>query len=137
MGFTVISGPRDAGPGEREVMIDKANDVFVRAGITDHQRIDVPGRGASEEVDGQLRESVRGIVPALQSGSLFGDADGVLVIDAQNLLKAEAEVITELVVAADPDTVTAVFAAAGAIPAPLGATLRKHGETETIKIMDR
>ena len=42
MGFTVISGPRDAGPGEREVMIDKANDVFVRAGITDHQRIDVP-----------------------------------------------------------------------------------------------
>ena len=41
--------------------------------------------------------------------------------------------IAELIVAADPDAVTAVFAAAGAIPAPLGATLRKHGETETIK----
>ncbi|MGB5381320.1 MAG: hypothetical protein WBN35_12860 [Acidimicrobiia bacterium] len=133
MGFTVISGPRDAGPGEREVMFAKASQVFESAGITDHQRIDVPGRGASEETEGLLRESVQGIVPALQSGSLFGDADGVLVVDAQNLLKAEAEVITELVLAADPDAVTAVFAAAGAIPAPLAATLRTHGETESVK----
>ena len=133
MGFTVISGPRDAGPGEREVMFDKATDVFASAGIADHQRIDVPGRGASEDTEGQLRESVQGIVPALQSGSLFGDDDGVLVVDAQNLLKAEAEVIAELVSAADPDAVTAVFAAAGAIPAPLGATLRTHGEVETVK----
>jgi DNA polymerase III delta subunit len=107
--------------------------VFESSGIIDHQRIDVPGRGASEDTEGQLRESVQGIVPALQSGSLFGDADGVLVVDAQNLLKAEAAVIAELVIAADPDAVTAVFAAAGAIPAPLGATLRKHGETESIK----
>jgi DNA polymerase III delta subunit len=133
VGFTVISGPRDAGPGEREVMFDKANQVFAQAAIVDHQRIDVPGRGSAEEIEGQLRESVQGIVPALQSGSLFGDADGVLVVDAQNLLKAEAEVIAELVTAADPDAVTVVFAASGAIPAPLGAVLRKRGETETVK----
>jgi DNA polymerase III delta subunit len=133
VGFTVISGPRDAGPGEREVMFHKASQVFAQAGIVDHQRIDVPGRGSAEDSEGQLRESVQGIVPALQSGSLFGDADGVLVVDAQNLLKAEAEVIAELVTAADPDAVTAVFTAAGGIPAPLGAVLRRHGETETVK----
>ena len=133
MGFTVISGPRDSGPGEREVMFEKANRIFAGAGIVDHQRIDVPDRGAGESSEGQLRESVQAIVPALQSGSLFGDADGVLVVDAQNLLKGEAMVIAELVDAADPDAVTAVFAAAGAISAPLGATLRKKGETESVK----
>ena len=47
MGFTVISGPRDSGPGEREVMYDKASEIFEEAGVTDHQRIDVPGRGAA------------------------------------------------------------------------------------------
>ena len=133
MGFTVISGPRDAGPGEREVMYDKAIDIFEAAGVTDHQRVDVPGRGASESSDGQLRESVQGIVPALQSGSLFGDVSGVLVVDAQSLLKAEAEVIAELVDVADPDAVTAVFVASGAIPAPLGKTLRARGSTESVK----
>ena len=133
MGFTVISGPRDSGPGEREVMYDKASEIFEEAGVTDHQRIDVPGRGAAESSDGQLRESVQGVVPALQSGSLFGDVSGVLVMDAQNLLKAEAEVIAELVEVADPDAVTAVFAAAGTIPAPLGKTLRSRGSTESVK----
>lgn len=133
MGFTVISGPRDAGPGERGVMFERATHVFDQAGVTDHQRIDVPGRGPSEPSEGQLRESVQGIVPALQSGSLFGDVSGVFVMDAQNLLKVEAEVIAELVDAADPDAVTAVFAAAGMIPAPLGKTLRALGSTETVK----
>ena len=133
MGFTVISGPRDSGPGEREVMFEKANRIFASAGVVDHQRIDVPDRGAGESTEGQLRESVQAIVPALQSGSLFGDADGVFVVDAQNLLKAEAEVIAELVSAADPDAVTCVFAAAGSIPAPLASILRTKGETESVK----
>ena len=93
MGFTVISGPRDSGPGEREVMFETANLVFDQAGIVDHQRIDVPDRGAGESSEGQLRESVQAIVPALQSGSLFGDSDGVFVVDAQNLLKGEATVV--------------------------------------------
>jgi len=134
MGFTVISGPRDAGPGEREIMFAMAGKVFDAAGITEHQRIDVPGKGASGESDGGvMRESVQGIVPALQSGSLFGEADGVLIADAQNLLKAEAAVIAELVVGADPDAVTAVFVTAGAIPAPLGTKLRSLATTEKVE----
>jgi len=133
MGFTVISGPRDAGPGEREVMFDMAGRVFERSGIPNHQRIDVPAKGTAETSEGQMRESVQGIVPALQSGSLFGEADGVLIADAQNLLKAEAGVIAELVVGADPDAVTAVFVTSGAIPAPLGTKLRSIATTQTVK----
>ncbi|MEN8113283.1 MAG: DNA polymerase III subunit delta [Actinomycetota bacterium] len=135
MGFFVISGPRDAGPGERELMLDKARERFTEAGITDQQRIDVPPKGTAESGEGQLRDTVQGIVPALQSGSLFGDASGVCVVDAQNLLKGEAEVIAELIAAADSDAVTAVFTAAGAIPAPLGSTLKKHGTVESVKKM--
>ena len=41
--------------------------------------------------DATMRGPVQEIVPALQSGSLFGGADGVLVVDANALLKAEAE----------------------------------------------
>jgi len=134
MGFTVISGPRDAGPGERELMFAKAGVVLDAAGITDYQRIDVPGKGAvGESSDGVMRESVQRIVPALQSGSLFGEADGVLIADAQNLLKAEAEVIAELVVGADPEALTAVFVTAGAIPAPLGTKLRSLGTITKVK----
>jgi len=133
VGFTVISGPRDAGPGEREIMFARAGEVFARAGISDHQRIDVPAKGTAESSDGQMRESVQGIVPALQSGSLFGEADGVLIADAQNLLKGEAQVIAELVVGTDPDAVTAVFVTSGAIPAPLGTKLRSVGTTESVK----
>ncbi|MEN8234347.1 MAG: DNA polymerase III subunit delta [Actinomycetota bacterium] len=135
MPFFVISGPRDAGPGERELMLDKATEHFADVGITDQQRIDVPPKGTAESGEGQLRDTVQGIVPALQSGSLFGDAAGVCVVDAQNLLKGEAEVIAELIAAADPDAVTGVFAAFGAIPAPLGAMLKKHGTVETVKKM--
>ena len=43
---------------------------------------------------GQFRESVHPVVPALHSGSLFGDRSGLLVVDAQQLQKAEAEVHT-------------------------------------------
>jgi len=135
MAFYVIAGPRDAGPGERSLMFDRADELFASAGVDDHDRIDVPGRGATEPSDAQLREPVQGIVPALQSGSLFGGSSGLLVVDAQNLQKSEAEVIAELAGVADSETVTAVFLAAGAIPAPLAKVLKERGETVSIKKM--
>ena len=63
-------------------MFARADEVFASASIVDHERIDVPGRG-SESAETQLRETVQPIVPALQSGSLFGGSNGVLVVDAQ------------------------------------------------------
>jgi DNA polymerase III delta subunit len=134
VGFFVITAPRDAGPGERALMFARADEVFGDAGVTEHQRIDVPARG-TESGDGQLRDAVQPIVPALQSGSLFGGSSGVLVVDAQHLLSAEADVLAELVALADPDAVTAVFLTAGAIPAPLAKALRERGETISIKKM--
>jgi DNA polymerase III delta subunit len=135
MSFHVIAGPRDAGPGERALMFDRAAEIFSAASIDDHDRIDVPGRGAAEASETQLREPVQPIVPALQSGSLFGGSSGLLVVDAQNLQKAEAEVIAELVEVADPDAVTAVFLTAGAILSPLAKILKERGESISVKKM--
>jgi DNA polymerase III delta subunit len=96
-------------------------------------RIDVPGRASGDDVTGQLRESVHPVVPALQSGSLFGDRSGLLVVDAHQLQKAEAQVIAELVEAVDPDQVVAVFVAEGSVPAPLSGVLRSRGDKIAVK----
>lgn len=129
--LVVISGPRDAGPGERDLMMSRANDALAQLQVSSPTRIDVPpkGTGSDDSADGALRTAVQEIVPALQSGSLFGGADGVLVVDAQSLLKAEAEVVTELLELSSDGERVAVFVASGSIPAPLGTLLRKHGET--------
>jgi DNA polymerase III delta subunit len=138
MPLTLISGPRDAGPGEREQMLSHAARIFEEAGIADHVRIDVPGRASGDDVTGQLRESVHPVVPALQSGSLFGDRSGLLVVDTQQLQKGEAEVIAELVEAADPDQVVAVFVAEGSVPAPLSGVLRSKGDKISVnKLRER
>ncbi len=131
--LVVVSGPRDAGPGERDLMMERATLALEQLGVDSPTRIDVPPKGTSSDdnSDATMRGPVQEIVPALQSGSLFGGADGVLVVDADALLKAEAEVISELLeVSADP---IAVFVAAGSIPAPLGSLLRKRGESISVK----
>ena len=134
----VISGPRDAGPGERNLMMERASMALEQLGVEHPTRIDVPpkGTGSDDSSDATMRGAVQEIVPALQSGSLFGGADGVLVVDANALLKAEAEVIAELLdVSIDP---VAVFVSAGTVPAPLGALLKKRGESISVKrINDR
>lgn len=130
--LVVISGPRDVGPGERELMMEQASRALSQLGVDTPIRIDVPLKGVpSEGEDAVMRLPVQEIVPALQSGSLFGGADGVLVMDAQALLKPEAEVIAELLeISSDP---VVVFVTAGAIPAPLGKLLRSRAETIPVK----
>ena len=131
--IVTISGPSGAGPGERELMLSRAQAVFDQLGVADVTRIDVPARGSGDEGSGALRAEVEGAIPALQSGSLFGDRTGLLVVDAQSLLKAEATVLSELIRTVDDDAVVAVFVAAGSIPAPLAKALKDHGETMAIK----
>jgi len=80
MPFFAIVGPRDAGPGERDRMLEAAATALEESGVVDHVRVDVPGRGAGEAGDGHLREPVHLVVPALQSGSLFGGGGGVVVV---------------------------------------------------------
>lgn len=132
--LVVISGPHDAGPGERDMMMHRASAALEQLGVENPTRIDVPpkGTGSDDSADGVMRGAVQEIVPALQSGSLFGGADGVLVVDANTLLKAEAEVIAELLDLSSGDDVVAVFVAAGSIPAPLSSLLKKRGESISV-----
>ncbi|MDX1689979.1 MAG: hypothetical protein R3290_03030 [Acidimicrobiia bacterium] len=129
-----VIGPRDAGPGERETMLERARALLAQAGAEDVDRIDVPGRGAGDDGEGTMRASLESIVPALQSGSLFGGVRGVLVVDAQGLLKAEAEILADLVDTLD-ESAAVCFVSQGAIPAPLGKAIKEVGETVTIKKM--
>lgn len=131
--LVVISGPREAGPGERALMMERATLALQQLEVDSPTRIDVPAKGTAGDGgdDSAMRGPVHEIVPALQSGSLFGGAEGVLVVDAQWLLKSEAEIIVELLdVSSDP---IAVFVAAGAIPAPLGSVLRQRAESISVK----
>jgi len=115
-------------------MLQRAGAVLEQLEVDDVTRMDVPGRGSGDEQsDAGLRLPVQSLIPALQSGSLFGDRVGVLVVDAQNLLKAEAEVISEVLGVADESAVAAVFVAAGTVPAPLGKTLKARAEQISVK----
>ncbi len=132
--FVLVSGPADAGPGEREVMLEHAAAALRELAVDEVTRIDVPGKGAGEEQsDAGLRLPVQALIPALQSGSLFGDRVGVLVVDAHALLKPEAQVIAEVLAVADESAVAAVFVAAGTVPAPLGKTLRERADQVAVK----
>lgn len=131
-----VKGPSDAGPGERQEMLKRARRVLQQAGVEADGivRIDVPSRGAEEPGEGGvLRPAVEPIVPALQSGSLFGDRQGIEVVDAQSLQAAEADVIVDLLEAADPELVTIVFVTSGALPSRLAKTMRGLGEVIPVK----
>lgn len=131
-----VKGPADAGPGDRSVLLGRARRLLEQSGVEPGEtvRIDVPGKGAEEPgEEGALRPGIDAIVPALQSGSLFGGRQGVEVIDAQWLHAAEAGIIAELLDRADLEAVTIVFVTAGALPARLGRAVRELGETVTVK----
>ena len=134
MGWHAIIGPRDAGASEREKMLTQAAAIFDEEGVEDPERIDVPGKGSAAPDDGTaLRDAVRAIVPSLQSGSLFGGKTGVLVVDSQQLLKAEVNAIVEILSNADPAEAVAVFIAAGTLPAPIKKMAAASGDVLTVK----
>jgi len=130
-----ITGPRDAGPGERQEMLARARSLIEQAGADGIDRFDVPGRGAGEEGDGTLRPEVERIVPALQSGSLFGGLRGVLVVDAQNLQAAEADVVATLASGLLAGSTIVVFVSEGALPSAIGKLVKAEGEAHAVKKM--
>jgi DNA polymerase III delta subunit len=144
MALVVVSGPSNPGPGEREQMLESAGRHMVDRGLTrdDVVRIDVPGRGAGEAGDGSLRSELEPMVPLLQSGSLFGGAAGLELMDAQNLQKAETEMLIELLESADLSGVEVVLVFGGAVPkaiSNLGATtvtVKKMWERQATKWLE-
>ncbi|MGH8950737.1 MAG: DNA polymerase III subunit delta [Acidimicrobiia bacterium] len=137
MALLLISAPSNAGPGERQQMLDGAAEHFARAGLDRSQvlRVDVPGRGAGEEGDGALRSELEPVIPLLQSGSLFGDSQGLELVDAQNLQAAEGLVLEELIRAADLSAIEVVFLAAGALPRSLSSLVKSLGTSQSVKKM--
>ena len=136
MGWYAVTGPKNAGPSERERMFHKAATILTEAGVEDATRVDVPqkGTGSSDE-GGVMRDAVLAIIPALQSGSLFGGTTGVLVADANNLLKAEVDTIAELLAHADPDAAVAVFVSTGALPAGIRDAAKASGGVDSVKAL--
>jgi DNA polymerase III delta subunit len=130
----VVEGPSGAGPGERATMLERAARLLEQSGVSETVRIDVPPRGADDVGEGGvLRGGVEPVVPALQSGSLFGDRLGVEVVDAQLLQKAEADIIVELLDKIDPAAVAVVFVSAGSLPSALAKHVKAVGEIIKIK----
>lgn len=133
MGWHAVTGAKTAGPSERERMFAAAKKIFAEADIPAPVRIDVPAKGSGSPDDGAtLREDVDAIIPALQSGSLFGDRTGILVADAQNLLKAETDTITELLAVSDESQAVVVFVSIGALPAAIRKAVTASGGIETV-----
>lgn len=137
MALLNVSGPAGAGPGERERMLAEASRHIADAGVDRSQviRIDVPGRGAGEEGEGSVRGEIEPLIPLLQSGSLFGEPQGLLVMDTQNLLKSEAETLAQLLEAADLASTEVVLVCAGALPRPLTGVVKERGTTVSVARM--
>lgn len=121
MSLMVVSGPSGPGPGEREQMLEIAASHLSSQGVARDQvvRIDVPGRGGGESGDGALRVELEPMIPLLQSGSLFGEVQGLELIDAQHLQKSEVETLVELLDSADLSHIEVVLVYGGAVPKPV------------------
>jgi DNA polymerase III delta subunit len=115
-------------------MLTRAGEILKEAGVEAPTRVDIPQKGSgSSDEGGSMRDEVLALIPALQSGSLFGGVTGVLVADANHLLKAEVDTIAELLASADPDQAVAVFVSSGALPAPIRDAAKASGGVDTVK----
>jgi DNA polymerase III delta subunit len=134
MSLLIVAGPSSPGPGEREQMLEIVTAHMVQHDVTRDQvvRIDVPGRGAGEDGDGSLRAELEPMIPLLQSGSLFGGAQGLELVDAENLQKAEVEMLAELLQGADLTAIEVALIYGGAVPK---AIRQLGGQTVSVKKM--
>lgn len=115
-------------------MLERAAAILTEAGVDSPTRIDVPPKGsATTDAGREIRDGIHAIIPALQSGSLFGGMTGVLVVDANHLLKAEVDTIAEMLSHSDPSQSVAVFTSTGALPAPIRNAVKASGGVVTVK----
>jgi DNA polymerase III delta subunit len=134
MSLLIVVGPSSAGPGEREQMLEIATAHMLQHEVARDQvvRIDVPGRGAGDEGDGSLRAELEPMIPLLQSGSLFGGALGLELVDAENLQKAEVETLAQLLQGADLTAIEVALVYGGTVPK---AIRQLGGQTVSVKKM--
>ena len=129
-----VTGQSNSGPGERQDMLERAHEFLTKAGVTaDAVRIDVPAKGGGEESDGPMRGDLQAMIPLLQSGSLFGDLQGLLIVDAQNLNPVEAKLTADLLEQAGDVAVALVCF--GTLPAAVSKMVKARGEVVTVRKM--
>ena len=130
-------------PGEREEGLETARGHLRGAGVEEAQivRMDVlPSRGQSSpppgmpEQQGVFRPDLLEVVPLLQSSSLFGQKQGMLLVDAHNLLAAESRALCEMLAALDP-TAVSVAIVAERLPKDLSKTVQEIGEVKRLRQM--
>ena len=129
------------GPGEREEALETARAHLRRAGVEEAQiiRMDVPssrGQGAPPpgipDQQGVFRHDLLELVPLLQSSSLFGHKQGLLLVDAHNLLSAESQALCELLGALDPSAV-AVAMVAERLSKDLSKRVKEVGKVKSLR----
>ncbi|MDE0189237.1 MAG: hypothetical protein OXN80_09075 [bacterium] len=130
-------------PGEREEGLETTRRHLHRAGVEDAQiiRMDVPssrGQGAPPpgmpDQQGVFRHDLLEVVPLLQSSSLFGQKQGLLLVDAHNLLSAESQALGEMLGALDPSAV-AVAIVAERLPKDLSKRIKEIGKVKSLRQM--
>jgi DNA polymerase III delta subunit len=75
------------------------------------------------------------VIPLLQSGSLFGGAQGLEIVDAENLQVGEGDLLVELLRGADLSSVEVVLLAAGALPKSLSSLIKELGSSKSVSKM--
>lgn len=133
MGILAVIAPSDSGPGERQEMLIQARTHLEDADSV--VRIDVPAKGTTASVGDEqqnMRPGLDALVPALQSRSLFGGREGVMIVDSHQLLKGEGDVVAEMLQHL-PAEVDVVLTATGRLPASLGKVVKDAGTVVSIK----
>lgn len=130
------------GPGEREEALTTARRHLVKVGVDNDQivRIDVPssrggasGHGGGPDHHGAFRPELVTIVPLLQSSSLFGQKQGMLLVDANFLLAAESRALAELLPSIDPAAVAVAIVAHRSLPTALSKKVKEIGKVKSIR----
>ncbi|GIU92293.1 MAG: hypothetical protein KatS3mg011_1199 [Acidimicrobiia bacterium] len=107
-------------------MLDQARSFLGAEAASEVIRIDVPDQGGDSQGS---RQELEPAVPALQSGSLFGGVQGLLIVDAHRLTAGEAELLASLLADADLDSVSVALVAEGRLPKALAAVVEGRGRT--------
>lgn len=134
--------PDRGGPGEREEALETARRHLRRTGVGGSQiiRMDVPSsrgqaapRAGVPDQHGAFRHELLEIVPLLQSSSLFGQKQGLLLVDAQNLLSGEALALSELLGAIDSAAVAVAIVAVRSLPKAVAKKVKEIGRVESMR----
>lgn len=129
-----IVAPAGSGVSERDEALRRAKAFLAEFGVADADvvRVDVPASGTAAD-GGVLRPDVEAMVPVLQSGSLFGGRQGLLIVDVQQLNSAESQVLADLLRGMDPAAVVVALVSVGSPKAAVTKAVREVGTSVTLR----